>query len=99
MPYNIGDKVRIVNYGHPIWINKLADEYHFNDEGLSSLPTIDEDEQFKWKDLRPELVGVEGIVTGLSSDKKQYSLDTNRGAMAWFGEGQLELIAANPNKL
>jgi len=45
--YSIGDKVRIINYGHLIWENRNAE-----DPKLSFTDVV-------WRDMSPDLVGQE----------------------------------------
>lgn len=92
--FGTGDKVKIVNYGAPVWFNK-------RDKMSKNLwPTIKEDKNFVMKDMSPEVVGQEGIVKlcALTQENKpQYSLDGIKGKSAWYEEEQLELISKNPN--
>lgn len=84
--YGIGDKVRIINYGHLIW------------EGKPCSPigkVIKETDKVYWTDLKPEYVGREDMICGVSMIQgvPSYSLKTS----SWYDEGQLELINKNPN--
>ena len=82
--FKVGDKVRVVNYGHPIWSFDEMD-----------LPLIQEQEDSKWKvyDLNPELIGQEGTVVDahLTQDIPRYALEGPR-KYAWYDEKQLELL-------
>lgn len=92
--FGIGDKVKIVNYGAPVWFNK-RDRMSKN-----AWPTIKEDKHFVMKDMYPEVVGQEGIVKLCAltqKDEPQYSLDGIKGKSAWYTEEQLELITKNTN--
>jgi len=89
--FKIGDKVRIINYGHPIWENKKYPEYK-----PMSLPTISETENVRWCDMRPDLVGREDIVDQVTNTqgRPKYSLLKNG---AWFLDENLEMVNKNPN--
>ena len=80
--FKIGDKCKIVKYGHLIRENKKM-------EGQSlDLPTYYEDDMFRWVDIGPERIGKEVIIAGISSDGKSYSTDL----FSWASVNQLELI-------
>lgn len=74
----IGDKVKIVNYGHLIW--SFAEE--------PNLKLYKKDHSFYYYDLRPEWVGKETVIIGLSGDGKKYSTEL----FSWADENQLELV-------
>lgn len=86
--YNTGDKVKIVKYGSLIWVNKNTKEQE------SSLPLVYEDENFKWLDLHPEVVGQTGVVSEVSlvQGTPQYAIDGIKGKSAWYYEKQMELL-------
>lgn len=84
--FKIGDKVKIANYGHAIWENKnqpFGEGHNF--------PTISEDENIRWIDIKPELVGKEGVVSkvGITQGIPEYSIE---GIGSWYSEKQLELV-------
>lgn len=96
-----GDRVKIVIYGHLIWINKR--------ETVKGVPVkpegvISENETTWFIDIRPELVGKEDTVRGsynyLYGNKGQESEMIDRqkcqycliDSGAWFAEFQLEKI-------
>ena len=85
--FNIGDKVRIVNYGQLMWGNKSA----HGGKLLEGFPIIQEDEDFLWVDLRPDIVGQEGVVDVAKTNQgiDEYSV---HGVGAWFNNDQLEFI-------
>ena len=93
--YSIGDKVKIVNYGHPIWVNKKVEELKL------SFPLIREDENVRILDMSPDLIGQEGIVSEVSMTQgiPNYAIEGIKGKHAWYQEGQMEMINANPNKI
>ncbi len=82
--YKIGDKVRIINYGHPIWESKS-----FYKESTSKH-IIYEDEELRWIDISPNIVGKEGIVEKVDvvQGTPQYSI---KGIGAWYFEEQMEM--------
>lgn len=84
MPFKVGDKVEIVKYGHLIWESKQS-EYPMN------FPMIFEDDNVRWLDIRPDLVGKAGIVNDeLDGQYSVYDIG------AWFSEEQLKLIEVKP---
>ncbi len=91
--YGIGDKVRIVNYGSLFWENKNT-----SDPKLS-FPIVHEDENMIWKDMLPELVGQQGIVSKVTETQGiyNYTIEGIKGKYAWYQEGQMEMVNKNPN--
>jgi len=91
--FNIGDKVKVVNYG------ALVFEAFDCDRPLP-LPVYKEDKEQNYRayDIRPELVGRMAIIAG-GSDKHGYSLQFKDDEISWFNLSQLELINKNPNML
>jgi hypothetical protein len=81
--FKIGDKCKIVNYGHLIWQSKKSQE-----PIDKKFPIIFEYESFVYFDIRPDLVGKEVIIIGISSSGNRYSTDL----FSWASEKQLELI-------
>jgi hypothetical protein len=80
MKFKIGDKVRIINYGHAIWMNKSSGE-------TPPFPIIAENDSLWWMDMCPDRVGKTGIVDNeLNGDYSVYDIG------AWFTEAQLELV-------
>jgi len=92
--FAIGDKVRIVNYGHLIWQNK-----NFNNEPMMAFPLYTEDENCWWLDMSPDLVGQIGIIqqATVTQGHSQYAIDGIKGKHAWYDDEQLEMISENPN--
>lgn len=85
--FKVGDKVRVVKYGHPLWESK-------KDPQPCSFPIIQESESGGcWiKDMSPELVGQIGVVdeVSLTQGRYQYGIDGIKGKHAWYNEDQLE---------
>lgn len=92
--YKIGDKVRIVQYGHLYYMTR--DEY----EKIGASQKI-------WAkstdsiviDVKPELIGQVGTIRDVSTYEKfvftvnfgkQYALEGISGKSAWYDENQLE---------
>ncbi len=90
--FNVGDKVRIVNYGHLIWENKKAEEY----KEKTSFKIYSEDESLRYLDIHSEMVGKEGIISNVHNNQYSLHFDQNnqeRGLKtSWYHENQLELI-------
>lgn len=89
--YGIGDKVKIVNYGHLIWENKEV-----YPKPSTSFPIYHETENVRWLDMSPHLVGRMDLIEKVSvvQGTPKYSLNKNG---AWFAEENLELVNKNPN--
>lgn len=83
--YKIGDKVRVINYGHLIWENKNVEQPMLN------FAVIQEDETFRYLDIMPERVGKVGIIEQVKNTQNipSYSIAS---IGAWLNESQLELI-------
>ena len=82
--FKVGDKVRVINYGAPMW---SWDE-------IPGATLISKDEKGPyWYDLRPEVLGEIGIVheAHLTQGIPQYALNGTT-IYAWYGEQQLEEI-------
>lgn len=86
--FNIGDHVRIINYGHIIWVNKKFPKEYLN------LHIIGEQDNIIFIDMYPELVGEKGVVSKISHTQGQseYSLSGVKGKASWYNDNQLELI-------
>lgn len=90
----IGDKVRIIEYGSPLWITKqhYKECYEAGMTGGKERPEdiIDEDERSYMVDIHPTLVGKKTIITKVTTvqGRIQYATELS----SWFGPNQLELI-------
>lgn len=85
--FNLGDRVKVVNYGHKLWYSKS------NNTEFPSWPILKEDDKAIIYDMNPEMIGKEGVVR-ISSEtqgKPEYALEI-QGKQAWYNEDQLELI-------
>ena len=84
----IGDKVKIINYGHLLMIFKNSPE------ASTSLPVYKENEKIKWVDMCSSIIGATGIVQKIIKTQgiPKYSLSGINGKTAWFMENQLKLI-------
>lgn len=73
-----GDKVKVVNHGHFIWMREGEDKSG----------------KVKWFDGRSDIVGKEGVISevGLSQNLWQYAVEGIPGKYAWYTEDQLELV-------
>jgi len=80
--FKVGDKCRIVKFGHLVWENKNMPLHK------SSLPTYAEDENTRWVDINPSYIGKEVVITEVGLDKKRYATSL----FSWAKEEQLELI-------
>lgn len=90
--FKIGDKVKIVNYGHLMWVSKSNTERLAN----ITMPKVYEDDTFEYFDMAPELVGQKRVVRDISlcQGRFDYALcnEDGSGYIAWLSEKQLELI-------
>ena len=86
--YGIGDKVRIVNYGHLVWVSK--------NESKPNKSIIMSDADRWWVDMAPELVGQTGLVQKVIETQNVISYSVYKVG-SWFSEGQLELVSRNNN--
>ena len=84
--YKVGDKVRVVNYGHSVWEHKSV--------GESSLPLIKEYESVRFVDLQPYLIGQQGVVGSvvIRQERPSYVIEGISGKSAWYYEDQLEAV-------
>lgn len=92
--YGIGDKVEIVNYGSTIW-ESVSDP-----SPLSSYPIISNNGYTIVRDMQPELVGQQGLISKATVTQgiPQYAIEGIKGKHAWYNEGQMKMINKNPNR-
>lgn len=97
MKFNIGDLVKVVNYGGWVMIPNQASwkSYHEN----TKYPIIKKEEEYTMYDTRAHMLGQEGIVESVGSDEKSWGIRTKQGYSAWYSVAQLEMINENPNKI
>jgi hypothetical protein len=90
--FKIGDAVKVVKYGHLIWEPK-------DWEKSDNYPIVSEGDIWRCIDISPSEVGKLGIVNQVSMVQNipTYSLSKPTGKLAWFDEGQLELIKKEEN--
>jgi hypothetical protein len=84
--FEIGDKVKVVNYGHLMWSNKKS--------GMKmKLPIISEDGNIVWHDFLSKIVGKVGVVVEVIETQGivNYSLNGIPQKTSWYNEEQLEL--------
>ena len=84
----IGDKVKIVRYGHLIWESKTIPG------ARSEAKAYWEDDKRAWIDMCPRMVGQKGTVFDKVKTQNgfQYSLAGVTGKSSWYHEEQLEKI-------
>ena len=91
--YGIGDKVKIVNFGHLIWENK-------KNETLSSFPIYKETDPklngYRVIDINHEIIGCVGLVCKVNVNQGEYFYDIDGVGSAKIEE-QMELISKNQN--
>ena len=83
--FNVGDKVRVVKYGHAIWVHKDSNMF-------LNCPVITKNPRMV--DIIPDVVGKTGVVcqSKITQDIPSYAIDGIIGKTAWYDEEQLELI-------
>ncbi len=97
IPFKVGDKVRIVKYGHWFLIHKSEQALYY-EAGFTSkqIPDniIKETENTYWVDMRPELVGQIGTIRTISITQgiTSYSLNGIEDKVAWYNADQLEHV-------
>lgn len=89
--YKVGDRVKIIKYGHLFWLNKSVTDIS------EETPVFFEDDDFLWFDMSPELVGKIGYVSEvtITQEISQYALDGIKSKSAWYDEGQLRKLKQN----
>jgi len=91
----IGDRIRIVNYGHIIFFSKEERHREDRERFAKNFPLVSEDELFYHYDLRPELIGQEGEIVNKTrcGTSAKYSIMFDHGnRISWFSDKQLEKI-------
>jgi len=97
---NKGDRVRIVNYGHLLWVSK-SDENNSLYLNVNTLknkyPIIYEDKNFYIMDMNPSLVGKTGIIEHITKYENNNKEASKCGVRfddgsytSWFDEKQIE---------
>lgn len=84
--YGIGDKVKIINYGHFMWTSKEEWKAYYKAKIVFNKKPkhlIEEQKDLFLWDLRPELIGEKGIVNKVSTTQNvpKYSI---KGIGAWY---------------
>ena len=81
----IGDKVKVVDFGHLMWSRKPMS---------FKVYAKDPDSNVVWYDCSPEIVGKEGVIKDVKTTQGQtnYALSGITEKSAWYSENQLELI-------
>ena len=85
IPFNIGDKVRIVKYGSLLWENVTMPQ----PEGKRHI--YKDRNPIRWFDINPELVGKEAVVQEVhnTQGRPKYVL-SGLTKVAWYDHEQLE---------
>lgn len=98
--FKIGDKVRVINYGHKMWMHKDVINHP---QWHKDTPILKEEENILWCDVEPSLVGKIGEIREVVQVKRisadgneesvgQYSINGIPQKVAWYQEDQLELV-------
>jgi len=91
----IGDRIKIVNYGHIILFSKQERHREDRERVAKSFPLIKETEDFYYYDMRPELIGTEGKIVNKmhSQGSNRYSVQFDDGnRISWFSDKQVEKL-------
>jgi hypothetical protein len=89
--FNRGDRVRIVNYGHLMWVSVSQSSLIG-----SNFPLYKRSGDVNWYDVSDYLIGQEGVVRSVINENQRplYSLK-GPNKTCWYDEGQLELVKAD----
>jgi len=89
----IGDKVKVVGYGHLFWLAK-------DSEMKTNFPIIHKEGDIIWHDMNSGVVGKKGVVDKVTETQGQikYSIKGIPEKSAWYNEEQLKMVKANPNR-
>lgn len=95
---NIGDKVKIINYGSLMWVHKeewkrMIEAGYATTEKPNNL--LQEDDTMFIYDPRTEMIGKIGIIIEktIVQGRNQYALELEGGnKVAWYFDNQLKLI-------
>lgn len=91
----IGNRIKIVNYGHLIMFSKREEHRENRERIAKAFPLIGEDDIGYYYDMRPELVGREGVIVNktITETSARYSIMFNDGnRISWFADKQVEAI-------
>jgi len=91
----IGDRARIVNYGHLVFFSKDPRHAEQVERYTAYLPIYKEGESFYYFDIRSELVGEEVKIVNkvTSGGVSKYAVEFNTGnRISWLHDDQLEQI-------
>jgi len=85
--FKVGDQVKIINYGHPIWA-------HNSETMPISFPVIWVGDDTKVYDMSPELIGQTGVIdkVNITQGKDGYSINGINGKLDWYNNDQLEFL-------
>lgn len=86
--FKVGDKVRVIRYGHPFW----------SWQKIPGAKLLSKDKSPYWYDMSPDLVGKEGTICKVTSTQGdiQYAINGISGKYAWYDEEQLEKVLSAP---
>jgi hypothetical protein len=97
--FNIGDQVRVVNYGSLFtasksvlnaWDIRKGDDQACDQEAAK---IYEESDTHIVYDLSPYLIGQKGIITNVVGDENTaYTIHGIPGKTSWYADGQLELV-------
>lgn len=85
--FTTGDRVRIVNYGHLMWIKK--EQYHLMKMKLKIFKECEDD---YWCDIYPEKIGKEYTVGRINTIGTGYEMLGFGDSWCWADKNQLELV-------
>lgn len=89
--FKVGDKVRVINYGSLIW--------QWGDTSEVEHLIYKKEEDITWLDLDKSLIGQIGIISkaDITQGIDKYSIEGIQGKIAWYDNGQLELLTEDDN--
>lgn len=92
-PFKKGDKVRVIKYGHLMYMSKRFDIPR-------AWPLVFEDSGMRWYDMSPHLVGKEGVVETVQfiQGNYSYSIDGILEKRSWYNHDQLEIVSVQTDR-
>lgn len=90
-----GDTVRIINYGHLIWMSESMHDM-FVRMGDRPMKAYSVEDGVMWIDIEKRLIGKIGVIDEViwTQGIPQYSLSglDKQDKVAWYNQNQLELV-------
>jgi len=88
--FKIGDRVKVINYGHLIWSSYPNPRWVLHSRHYTGISTTGKRLYYNMYDMSPELVGRIGVVSDISNNT--YAIEGIPGKCAWYNEDQLRKL-------